>query len=428
MKTIGIAGGWVLTIIAAFFVGGMLSGSEAPPESDSDETASLRETISELQAELDEARTPRERVEKTGRARAAVSESDASTTAAAATAPDDGAESEAAEGAPAFSLKDATSGAEASRAFMEFVDAQLGRGDKGHAAIMAAIGQVWEDRETMQQLFGDETQAIRELYPWLRFLVQRETDMVGLTDYVFRTMADAPNDFADLPDDDILEIFTEGIGALLPGAVDEETMNIFRAYAEKIMATPENEQPQVVRQNRKRIERLLASFWAAPVDPEEAFAKLKSGDVLPGEIPRLLAMVPPERRSELDLAALVLPLLKEGKHEAFSVLQSARDAGIDSWRTDQAVIEGMSSGKVRAWFLQSYFQSVGHREWSDVRAFFDRALAADEKARGLAVQALSRYLQPNLRPDRAYVEDLLTRYEFDERTVATLKATYKIGE
>jgi len=426
MKTAVIAGGWALSVVGAFLVGSVTSDDAPERTGDADaEVDRLRGEVADLTGQLEQSADQRERADGGGRVRHAVSDTSkraASTAAAARNAESD----DEGEDVPTFTLATATSGAEASREFMAFAEVQLARGEAGHVAIMDAIADIWTNREMMEKLFGDETQAVRELYPWIKFLVHHEEEVVGLSDYVFRTMAEDPMAFEKLPDDDILEMFTEGVAIILPGVIDEERLSVFRGYARQILETPKNEQPKAVSGNRNEIERLLARFWAAPIDPMEALAQLKAGTVPVEQISRMLQLVPPEMLGELDVTALIVPLLKSGDRNVLRVLRGNPNLRIEVWKTDQAVGEGLATGKVTAWFLQSYFAAVGHKKWTDVRPFFDRALAAGGKSLAAAVQALSGHLRNDLKPDKAYIEDVLSRFRIDEGMATRLKAVYGI--
>ncbi len=412
-----------MTAVAAFLVGGVMSepASESADTDDRAEIEDLRTQVDELTDRLAAAEKKRERVSSAGRARHVSAEESKDTNALAA---DTGPRTDGS--APTFSLADATSGPEASREFMAFAEAQLGRGEAGHVAIIDAMSDVWTNREMVEKLFGDQTQAVRQLYPWIKFLVQHEEQVVGLSDYVFRTMADNPKAFEKIPNGNVLEIFTEGVGILLPGVVDDEQLAVFRGYARKILETPKDKQPEAIASIRGDLKRLVSSFWAEPLDPVEALERLKSGAVPAAEVGRLLRMLPPDMLVGLDISTLIAPALREGNRDAVRVLSMNPDLQLDAWKTDQAVLDGLAKGSVQPWFLLSYFSAVGHKEWTDVRPFFDRALGGGEKSLNAAVQALSQYLPQKMRPDSIYIEDVLSRFAIETRMAARLKAVYGI--
>jgi hypothetical protein len=431
MKTPLVAAICAIAVVAAFVAGRATSGAEAPAEapSHSDDSARLAREVEDLTRKLEEERTRRPRGEG-GRARSreeAPQETAAPVDAAPAAAP----AADAAPGGepPAFSLEGVTEPAEASKRFMAFAEAQLARGDAGYAAILQALDGLFKEKEKMQMLFSDETAAARELYPWIKFLVTHEAQVTDLNEYVFRTMAEKPSAFASTSSSKSLEMFTEGLSFVMPGAVPEERLARLRGYAEKIIATPESQQPEAIRGNRSEIERLLARFWAAPITAEQALEKLKSGDVPARDLVRYLRMVPPDAAAMIDVTALVLPHVKQGSYEVLRGLGYPPLDHLDFARLDQAVLEGIDANKTNWPQFATYVQRSGRKQWTDVRPLFDRALAQGERTSAAALQVLvSGMLQANLRPDRAYVESLLTRSDVSEAMQTQLKAMYGIGK
>jgi hypothetical protein len=429
MKPPLVAAICAVAVVAAFLVGRATSGAESPADAPShgDDSVRLAREVEDLKRKLDEERTHRPRGEG-GRARAreeTPQADEASVESAPAAAPEANAAADA--GPAAFSLEGVTSAADASKKFMAFAEAQLARGDAGFAAILQALDGVFKEKEKMQALFADEASAARELYPWVKFLVSHEAQVTDLNEYVFRTMAENPAAFASTSSPKSLEMFTEGLSFLMPGAVPEERLARLRGYAEKIMATPESSQPEAIRGNRSEIERLLSRFWMAPITAEQALEKLKAGDVPARDIVRYLRMVPPEAAALLDVTALVLPHLKQGNYDMLRWLGAPPLDHLDFSRLDPAVLEGIDAGKANWSQLATYVQRSGRKQWADLRPLFDRALAQGERTSAAALQVLgSGMLQPSMRPDRAYVESLLTRSDIPEATQKQLKAAYGI--
>jgi hypothetical protein len=74
---------------------------------------------------------------------------------------------------------------------MELAEAKLGGGPEAHLELLFALDEV------MKQLRASGTRdedLTRELYPWIRFLVAHEADMVDMTETVFRTLAEDVDD------------------------------------------------------------------------------------------------------------------------------------------------------------------------------------------------------------------------------------------
>lgn len=429
MRTPLVAAAWVATIAGAFVAGRALA-PERPPEREhasAGDAIKLSQQVDDLErtiAKLEAKRAHRDG----GRVRAG--EETPSADAAPTQAAPASASSVAADvAAPAaFSLEGVTDAADASKKFMAFVEAQLKRGDTGFAAILQALDSLWKDQEKMKVLFADEGAASRLLYPWIKLLVQHDAQMTDLTEYVFRTMAENPSAFANTADSKELELFTEGLGFLMPGAVSEERLARLRGYAEKFLATPESDQPKALRGNRSEVERLLARFWSSPITPEQALEKLKAGDVPPRDLVKYLRMVPPEAAAMLDVTALVVPHVRQGSYDAMRWLGSPPLDHLDYSRLDPAVLEGVDAGKTNWSQLATYARIPGRKQWSEVRPLFDRALAGSERCVSTALQVLASGILPsNLRPDKAYVESLLTRPDVPETMQNQLKAMYEVG-
>jgi hypothetical protein len=416
---------------AAFAAGWSMSGarSDGGSPEDSVESARLAREVEDLQRQLGEERARRPRAES-ARARSreeTPTESAAPIGAAAAEAPSP----DAAPGGEvaAFSLEGVTDAADASKKFMSFVEAQLKRGEPGFAAILQALDGLFKEKEKMQALFSDEAAASRQLYPWVKLLVNHDAQVIDLTEYVFKSMAENPAAFADMSEPKQLEIFTEGLGFLMPGAVPDERLARMRGYAEKILATPESEQSKAIRGNRSDIERLLARFWATPITPEEALEKLKAGDVAPRDLVKYLRMVPREAAAMLDVTALVLPHVRQGSYEVIRWLGSPPFDRVDFSRVDHAMIESLEAGKSDVSQFATYSRSSGRKQWTELRPLFDRALGGGERSVTTALQVLASGMLPsNLRPDKPYVESLLTRTDVSEATRNQLRTQYGLSE
>lgn len=420
---------------AAFLVGRSLAeggagagaaGGEGPA---TERELALESQVEDLKSRLAEERSRRARGGDGGRAR--IAEAEASD-ALPAPPPNDlaGAAADAAaapvDPAAPFTLEGVSSAREASQRFMDFVEAQLGRGDAGFAAILDAVAAVWKDKQAIESLFSDEAAAARELYPWIKLMVQREPQMLDLNEYVFKTMAEKPQQFASFTDDNALEIFTEGFAFVLPGAIPEDRMARMRGYAKKILATPEGDQPKAVRGNRSEIERLLSRFWMEPITPEQALAKLRSGDVEPRELVRFLRMLPPDVAATLDVTALAAAQVRDGSWEVVRLLGTPPLDKLDVARLDAAALEALDASKMQGHMVGQYLQRTGRSNWADARAFVDRAAGQGERTQTAIVQALAFGMPQHLRPDKAYVEDLLTRVTVNDALKQQIRNNYGI--
>ena len=111
---------------------------------------------------------------------------------------------------------------------------------------------------------------------------------MALNETIWKTMAENPSFFADAAKDS-LEVFTEGLGMVIPGVADEATMDRLRGYAHKILETPDDRLPPSIARSRRDIERLLP-HWAPVVTSAQALEMLKKG-------------VPPQEGSDDAFAA-----------------------------------------------------------------------------------------------------------------------------
>ena len=116
------------------------------------------------------------------------------------------------------------SAAEFSRQAMAFVEAQLRRGPDGHRALLKMAAE-WSERETqLEMLFAKDMDRLpRLVYPWIRLLVRRESDVVAFVDTVVATAAESPEWFNAL-DPDSLGLITEDVGPIPPGMTSDQTI------------------------------------------------------------------------------------------------------------------------------------------------------------------------------------------------------------
>ena len=287
-------------------------------------------------------------------------------------------------------------------------------------ALMTALDTLANSGELMRN-FGEE-QMIREIYPWIKFLTQHEDQMVGMSDWVFKTLAEKPATFAEM-DNDIVEIFTEGIGAMLPGVVPPEHIEILRGYAEKFLAIPESELPEQVRRQRGDVERLLTRYWATPQSKAERLAALKAGTLSTDAALELIAQLDESALSGVDITSFVESAVVAGNWRVIQTLGRHR-ASLDLVRLDRALTDSLENGKqIHGFFIRQYFEQTGRKTWGEIQSFFDTALAGrNETGRQSAAMALSN-LPASLRPPPDYVADAIARYDLGPHETS-LKAQF----
>jgi hypothetical protein len=173
-----------------------------------------------------------------------------------------------------------------SHAMMLYAEQKLKEGPEGHFELLETIDREFTKKHGEMNRLADPSQAARELYPWLRFMVEHESEMVALTETVFETMASDPQRFADF-DHDTLEAFTEGMAFLLPGAVSESTLERFSGYAQTVIDTPSDQLPPAVQDQLGDLARSVA-LWAPPLTAEEKLVELSKGPSSSAEMERFL--------------------------------------------------------------------------------------------------------------------------------------------
>lgn len=326
---------------------------------------------------------------------------------------------------PRPDLTGVTSVEEASARLMAFVAAQLDRGEAGYQALLETLTTI-DRNEDLRRLFSDEAAAVPQLYPWIKFLVSRDVEITDMTEWVFRTMAEDPQRFAKI-DNDPLEIFTEGMGMMLPGIVTDERLATIRGYAEKVLAAPEESQPKAIQRARRDLEQLVGRYWAEPIPLDRAVEMLKSGELAldSPQARSLLSRIPPEAFAELDLPSLLGPLAEQGRYEATMILQRVPKGTLNPEALDTSVLRGLDAGKVNAGFLMQYLRSTGRTGWTEARGLLERGFSGTKESQTACLQFLV-YLPADARPEKQYVADLLARTTADENAKTWVKRAYGI--
>lgn len=311
---------------------------------------------------------------------------------------------------------------------------KLAKGREGHLEILEFLGKLGtkemqeELKPHMERLFHDDGPRVaKHLYPLIKYAVEHDTEAVALTETFFAQAADNPSWFADL-DDDPFEAFTEGLGFLLPAVASDAQLDRFRAYAQKIIDTPEEQQPQAIRKSRRDIQRLLIT-WSPPMSVEEAVAKLKQGELGREELMALLPLIPQEAWAQVDPVLVLQPLALQQDYSLFQVMQRlpALD-GRQIERLDDALVTAYAgSTEPQAWFLVQYLQRTGRASWKTAQPFLERAaLQGPQAAEGVAQLAFQMRGDNGPSPDA--VRWLIDRTQLSENTVRRLKSHFQLGD
>ena len=311
---------------------------------------------------------------------------------------------------------------------MRYLHTQLGKGREGHLALLKTLGELGtkEMEQHLKRIFEAEgPRAIRNIYPLLKFAVENDQDVAALTETFFEQAAENPEFFKGL-DDDPFELFTEGIGMLMPAVSGEARMARLRAYAKAILEKPKDSLPKALERNRRDIQR-LAAMWAPEMSVEDAIAKLKSGNVSSDELRMLLPLVPKEAWAAIDLVPLVGPMLAAQNWDALQILRRAPDLdGSTVSRFDAHMLGAMESGKrIRSWFWIQYLRTTKRDSFGDAKDLLERGLTMKREVADEFAQILMQWGDG---VDLDWVRWIADRSEMSEGRKNQLEQHFKLGD
>lgn len=406
---------WVATAGVGWFVGTQTAAPKASTEITEDgDVAALRAENERLREEL-RARGP------------SLEASGAGTTASSGGVADKPREagSTTASGArrmpEPFSIEGVEDPESAVKLFQQYASEMWAHGKEGHLGLIKALDDLLQDKDALEKMFASEEEAVKHLYPMIKFLINNEQNIAATTETLFETMANEPQKLGEV-DKDTLEIFTEGAGMFMPAIMDDERMEKMRGYARKILETPEAEQPESIQRNRRDIARLMR-FWQPPLSADEALAKLQAGEVSTEELRGLLSKLGPEHLRQLDLAALLGDLVEQGDYRAMAALGIAPLDARTVDALDRRFLEGARKGTVHQWNVQHYLRSTKRTKWVEARTFVETGLDMGGK---VATTFAGAVMQLPDKPGKDWVAWALSRYQLPEATVQTLKRAFGI--
>jgi len=394
---IGLA--WVATVALAFLLGGQLR-SDAPARDD----ARIPSGALPLAAAPEAPPHPPPMAAETSAPRRAEPE--------AATPPEP--EPEALE---PIVIEPGMDPADFSALLMRYAAAKLAEGPEGQKELFREFDKLLQDRQ-LRQMFRDESQVMPFVYPWVRFLVEHDRQVVAMMETLYRTAAEEPQWFEGL-DDNSFEVFTEGLALLLPGATSEEQLARFRSYAEKIVAMDPQSLPGALQKNLRDIQRDL-EWWAPPLTPEEVVQVL--GDParpLATKI-AILRRASPDSLGGVDVTPIVVEAFREKNRYATSVLLRFRQS-VSMPTVDAAFLDAAAEGEIHWAQIRSYTDATGRTEWATLRPFLDTGFARGGKATDAFAQSLMYYGQ--LVP-KEYVTTVVTTYPLSDQVRESLKKRY----
>ncbi|MGQ0614405.1 MAG: hypothetical protein ACT4PV_11770 [Planctomycetaceae bacterium] len=335
-----------------------------------------------------------------------------------ATAPEP-AERDAAPEVP-FTIEGVETVKDLSSRLMAYAARKLAQGPAGHRELYKTLDGLHRSEEA-RRLLKDETQLASLAYPWMKFLMDRDRQVVAMMETLYRTAAEEPSWFEGT-DDETLEPFTEGLAMLLPSMVDEATLARFRGYVTTILATPQEQLPEALRKELRRFAEGL-QFWAGPLTAEQLGEKLRDPAAPLAERLELLGRATPEALRGVDALSILLPAVSDGNTRALSSLGRVPLTPGELGALDRAFLAAVGQGRFNPYYLRVYLQGTRRATWADARLFVDEGMNRGGATAEAFAQALPMLPE---RPDPDYVRALLTRVAVTEATRTLLRTAFKL--
>lgn len=310
--------------------------------------------------------------------------------------------------------------ADLSTLFMRYAARKLAEGPEGHKELYRELDRLMQDKQ-LKQMFRDEQQVMPHLYPWVKFLVDHDRQVVAMMETVYKTAAEDPQWFQGL-DDDPLEMFAEGVALLLPGVVDEEQLARFRGYAEKIISMPKESLPEAIQRNLSDIQRDI-EWWSPPVKPEDLVKAIEDPGVPVAKKIGLLRRADPAALRGVDVTPILAAAIREGNSQAPYIVNRFRDS-LSMATLDAAFLDAVASGG-QQWHQISAYASVTERNtWETLRPFLDTGLARGGKATEAFAQSLVFFR--HLQIPKEYVATVVTSYALPDQVKTQIKKQFGI--
>ncbi|MDF1700554.1 MAG: hypothetical protein P1V36_05285 [Planctomycetota bacterium] len=305
------------------------------------------------------------------------------------------------------------------QALLAYAATMLDKGVDGHLALLHTLDRTLFDKpgeKIVDELVGGEDQMMRYTYPVLRFAMNREDQVADLTETLFKTMAEDPEQLKEL-DGDLFELFTESIAPMLPGMVGPKRMDRFRGYARAILDSDPATQPGVVQRQRRDIQKAMES-WAPRMTKEEAFQRLQQGDVSPEEATALLRRLDPLDVARLDVDGVLGPLLEKDPWTVISVLGRAKLDASTIEALDTRVIQGAVGVKLKQSVVHYWLRYTGRGSFDRARPFLERGLQQSSKQSSGTFLLTALACKPG--PDESWVQWAEERFELSEEVRVAL--------
>jgi hypothetical protein len=275
--------------------------------------------------------------------------------------------------------------ADFSAAFMDYAGKKLAQGPEGQKELFRELDRLTQDKG-LHELFRDEQTVMPLIYPWVKFLVHHDREVVAMMETLYKTAAEEPAWFEGI-DNDTFEAFTEGLAAILPGAVDEEQLARFRGYVEKILAHPKESLPEALQRSLSDIQQDL-EWWSPPLTAQQVLAMLADPQVPPLRKLALLRRAEPEALRGVDVSRIVAEALRAGESSALWMLHQLPEGMVDAAVLDPAVLDCAASGEIQWHEVRSYLSATKRETWEAMRPFLQMGLTRGGKTAEACAQSL----------------------------------------
>lgn len=323
-----------------------------------------------------------------------------------------------------FSLEGVNTPEEAVAHFLAYGKTMMSMGREGHLKFYEQINSWAEDKEfqrRIEQLFGRGERAIRHMVPVMQAALDQREEIADMQETILETMLENPRYFDDKSKDP-LEVFTEGLGYLLPAVVSEERLAKWSGYVKGILAQPEEGQSVAVRENRRELERLLRA-WIPQMDPDEIM-KMLEGGVSPDEALAMLQQLPPDAMDKVDVGKYLAPKVVTGDWQAIRLLSRFRLSATSLASLDAEMLANAGNPQIRKWTLREYGRATGRRAWPAIRDFAEKGMRSAHAATRDKFADLALVSQPPA--DAEWGRWALDTFEFSENVRRRYKATWKL--
>ncbi len=276
---------------------------------------------------------------------------------------------------------------EFSRQALAFIDAQLRRGPEGHRALLLMLSEWDKHEDQIEMLFASNPDQLPKLiYPWIRLIVRRESDVVAFVDTVFATAAETPEWFEAI-NEDSMTLITEMIGPILPGMTSEQTIARIRENLGKMLKKGEGALPEALAEHYDELSALHLA-WAGPLGVEEARKLLLDSSLPAEEKLQVLQRTSAEAVVGIELAPILAPALREDQWDAIQQIKRFNLGARDLLALDEAVYRLTWEDEDSGWMVQMYIDATRRTEWTQQRPFIEEGVRRGGKTRIAMFRAL----------------------------------------